>query len=499
MRQIRFSAPEYRADGTFKESEYVFSGSVSTGWEIIRNHQLHLTLGPGFVLMPTLHCGICSTDLARRFLPYPLPQIIGHEVVGELEGRTVVVEINASHRARGLEEAITECPFCNNHLETHCPERLTLGIDRLPGGFAPWILAPQNGVHSVPDEVTPLQATLTEPLAAALHAVEMAAPSNGDRVAVLGTGRLGTLLVAALVAIRRQKNLDFSITALSHHRQLLELSRDLGADDTFDPDRPPHSLDSRFDIVFDTSGSPEGLETALRLSCRLVHLKSTTGRETLGLRHLTEMVVDEISLIPIDANLLSQAKGGATAYRDEGGRPLQVFLSPTAPEGQEKYVRHRLEPREAAKRIDETFLSGAARYPAEALLPRFDLAFATSVAETDDILRPLPDREFSLVRPRGAIILAKPGNAKQNLLRGNTSPGEKRDLVTRLLEKKITLQSSRCGNFRRALNLLQNSPDIRGLLEERFITHRLRLSDLERGFALAADSARSIKVLIDTA
>jgi D-arabinose 1-dehydrogenase-like Zn-dependent alcohol dehydrogenase len=28
------------------------------------------------------YCGICTTDLKRHCLPFPLPQIIGHEIVG---------------------------------------------------------------------------------------------------------------------------------------------------------------------------------------------------------------------------------------------------------------------------------------------------------------------------------------------------------------------------------------------------------------------------------
>lgn len=498
MKRIRFTAPEYRADGSFLEIEYVFTGSVSAGWEILRDHRPHLKLGPGFIPLPTSHCGICSTDLARRFLPYPLPQIIGHEVVGRLEDRTMVVEINASHRARGLVEASAECPFCRNHLETHCPQRMTLGIDRLPGGFAPWILAPQNGLHEVPDEVSPSLAALTEPLAAALHAVETAAPGRGERVAVLGTRRLGTLIIAALVDFRSRNNMDFSITALSRRRELLDLSRALGADEGFHPDLPPFTLDSHFDIVFDASGGPEGLKTALRLSRRLVHLKSTTGRETMGLRHLTEMVVDEISLCPEEPKFTRPAETGVQSDRASDGRRAHLYLTPSAPAGGEEYIQHRLESREAGERILKGSLPGHDRFPEGSLLPRFDLARATSAAEIDNILRPLPDRDFSLVRPRGTIVISGSREAKQKSGSKSASGGESKDLIAWLEAKGLTLQSSRCGSFPPALALLQNSARIRDVLEERFITHHLPLSDLERGFLLAADSARSIKVLIDT-
>ena len=125
---ISFTAPEYQADGSFRPVPYVFARR-SGGWDILRDGVLHEQVGTGYVAVRSEICGICSTDLARRFLPYPLPQIIGHEVLGRHEGRRVVVEINASHAARGL---ATECGFCNGGMPSQCPERITLVINRLP-------------------------------------------------------------------------------------------------------------------------------------------------------------------------------------------------------------------------------------------------------------------------------------------------------------------------------------------------------------------------------
>jgi threonine dehydrogenase-like Zn-dependent dehydrogenase len=77
----------------------------------------------------------------------------------------VVVEINAGHDACGVEH---DCSFCANGLPTQCPERVTMGICELPGGFAPWILAPAAAIIPIPKAVSTYAAVLTEPLAAAL-------------------------------------------------------------------------------------------------------------------------------------------------------------------------------------------------------------------------------------------------------------------------------------------------------------------------------------------
>src|SRR5438477_4586229 len=123
-----FTAPEYQPDGSIRSAKYAFAGSTENGWEIQREGRLHLRLGRGYGLLRTSHCGVCATDLARRHLPFPLPQVTGHEVVAADDGGAAfVVEINASHAARGLRER-GWCPFCRHELATHCPERLVVGI-----------------------------------------------------------------------------------------------------------------------------------------------------------------------------------------------------------------------------------------------------------------------------------------------------------------------------------------------------------------------------------
>src|SRR5262245_36167601 len=121
---VACTAQEYHADGTIRPARYSFDGTIDGGWEVRREGKLHLQLGPGYRILEVSHCGICSTDLARHHLPFPLPQVTGHEVVARDEsGRTVVVEINASHVARGLEPAAW-CAHCRAGLARHCPARL---------------------------------------------------------------------------------------------------------------------------------------------------------------------------------------------------------------------------------------------------------------------------------------------------------------------------------------------------------------------------------------
>lgn len=203
MTRLEFDALDYRLwHQRFVPACDRFEGSATDGWRIHRDGVLALELGPGYCLLRTQSCGVCSTDLARQFLPFPLPQVIGHEVIamGDETGQRFVVEINASHAARGVASA---CPFCNAGLHTHCPERIVLGIHDLPGGFGPYLLAPIHACVPIPASIPDSAAVLVEPFAAALHAVATIAPRDGERIAVLGPRRLGMLVVAALAVCVR--------------------------------------------------------------------------------------------------------------------------------------------------------------------------------------------------------------------------------------------------------------------------------------------------------
>jgi len=320
---MRFAAPEHRADGTLGTARYEITGTSRDGWEVRRDDRPHLTLGPGYRLLRSRFCGICATDLARHRLPFPLPQVTGHEVVAETDdGMLVGVEINASHAARELPRA-EWCETCRRGLGTHCEDRLVLGIHALPGGFSPWILAPAGALVPLPRDLDPVVGTLLEPFAAAWHAVRTVEPRAGDRVAVLGPGRLGTLVTAALAAYRRRSGLTFTILAIARDPAHATLARAVGADEVRAVASAMGDAPSA-DVVIDTTGAPSGLETALALARREVHLKSTSGEPACGLRHVTELVVDELRIVPAgapEAKEKDALRVGSVAALDAAIRP----------------------------------------------------------------------------------------------------------------------------------------------------------------------------------
>lgn len=462
-----FKAFDYTSNDSFIEANYVFEGSFQDGWIVKRNAEIYLKLGAGYKLLKTSSCGICSTDLARRFLPFPLPQIIGHEVVAEdIEtGTKYVIEINDTPLARNEKEIDT---FSREGIHTHSPERMVLGIDRLPGGFGPYILAPVNAI--VPyGELSEKTAVLIEPFAASLQAVYASPPREKDVVAVLGPRRLGSLILAALNAYRNSSGKDFKIVGLARHDNLLKLALTMGADSIIDLRQTDiNEIKRSFSIVYDTTGSEEGFLTALKLAKREVHLKSTNGQSMGGLQKLTELVVDELSLIPFSKSNLSfnwprMDRINKVIYAAPG-----VDISEIPPE----YEVIQCSFTDAIKVLSSNKFKDR--------VPRFDLGIAGNLADIDTMIRP-DANENSLIRPRGAILLRKTGSSLGNSILEFISSGK-------------SIRSSRCGDFRTAIKLLNENKELAETIKN-LISATFKASELAEAFNSAKNS-EYIKVVI---
>lgn len=468
MEKIGFEAPEYQSDGSFLTRRFDFSGDQERGWRIHREGVQWLELPAGYRLLQTRACGICATDLARRFLPFRLPQVTGHEIVAQDEnGQRWCVEINASHatRMRGIEN----CPFCSRGLGNHCPERLVLGIHDLPGGFGPYVLAPVGALKVLPDEIPDSTAVLVEPLAAALHAVDSISLRSDDRIAVLGPRRLGMLVIAALRARRDELDTKWRIIALTRHRHLLDLASRLGADEGILVEADGQNIpDQSFDILIDTTGSPVALEQGVRMTRRELHLKSTHGQPAGGLRHLTEFVVDELSLQRWDPSIIKLSESEQTVFA--------AWLTRPAPPRDESAVLQGNNAAELLRLLESRTAFGA--------LPRTRYAVVSTLHDIDSVIRPTSGREASVLEPRGTIFVS-PEDATEL---------EDSVLMEAVVKRDLKLSSSRCGDFDEALRLLMKDGQLRQIGRE-FISHVLSPSEIEEAFCKAA-SPQFVKIVV---
>jgi threonine dehydrogenase-like Zn-dependent dehydrogenase len=239
----------------------------------------------GEALVRVLRAGICNTDLELVRGYYPYTGILGHEFVGVVEhgppalmGRRVVGEINA---------VCGECSACRAGRPTHCERRTVLGIVKRHGAFAEFLTLPIANLHIVPEGISTDAATFTEPLAAALEIQEQVAVHAGDRVLVVGDGKLGQLIAQTLCLT----GCDLLVVGRHPAKLALLSARGIatGAVEAVSP--------GAYDVAVECTGDPEGFalaRQALRPRGTLVMKSTYAGALTLD---ASKVVVDEITLV----------------------------------------------------------------------------------------------------------------------------------------------------------------------------------------------------------
>jgi threonine dehydrogenase-like Zn-dependent dehydrogenase len=162
--------------------------------------------GPGQVLVRSLACGVCASDIhlqahgerlaewSRRFGgPFSFDTardlVMGHEFCGEIEGYGPQTQ-----RALPVGTRVTSVPTL-----FHARGMSVLGYDNdFPGGFAQHLLLSERLVLPVPDALSNEAAALTEPVSVGFLYARIARPEPGDVPLVVGCGMIGLAVIAAL-------------------------------------------------------------------------------------------------------------------------------------------------------------------------------------------------------------------------------------------------------------------------------------------------------------
>ena len=145
----------------------------------------------GQVLVQVEAAGICGSDLHgyhhQPDKPLP-PRIGGHELTGEI----VEIGTGVTQHQRGTRVAVEPINPCND-----CPEcyggyyNICGNLRHAGGGFAEFMVARTGNIYTLPDTVSAEGGALAEVYAVAVHAVNRAGVTPGDRVAIIGSGPVG--------------------------------------------------------------------------------------------------------------------------------------------------------------------------------------------------------------------------------------------------------------------------------------------------------------------
>ena len=146
---------------------------------------------------------ICGSDMhayhgkdARRVPPL----ILGHEVSGtvmdgQYKGQRVVINPLMT---------CGECASCVGGRSNLCTKRELIGM-YLPGAFAEQVAISERNILSIPEDMSAIDAALSEPTATGLHAVALVErmlmrPLSEARCLVIGGGAIGMLTMLILKA-----------------------------------------------------------------------------------------------------------------------------------------------------------------------------------------------------------------------------------------------------------------------------------------------------------
>lgn len=160
----------------------------------------------GQVLVKSLACGICGSDLhARKHLAKMVESVRGRGPLGQVDpardmvmGHEYCAEIMdyGPDCERTLKPGTRVCAF---PVLAGPQGRHSVGYSNVvPGGYGEYLLLNEALLVPVPDSLSTEHAALTEPMAVGWHAVQKARMDKADVPLVIGCGPVGLAVIAAL-------------------------------------------------------------------------------------------------------------------------------------------------------------------------------------------------------------------------------------------------------------------------------------------------------------
>jgi L-iditol 2-dehydrogenase len=221
------------------------------------------TPAPKEMLVKVISCGICGSDIVEWYRLPRAPVVQGHEIGVE------VAAIGGSVEKYKLGDRVfiapkIPCGKCFYCLNEHYPQCTEIK-ERLPGGFAEYILVPEifveNGTYLLPEEITYDQSTFIEPLACTIRAQRLAGIKMGDSVLVIGCGMSG------LLHVKLAKAKGCKVIAVDINKKKLEIAARMGADALIDSTddvaaRLVAENGKKADVVLLCAGAERALEQA---------------------------------------------------------------------------------------------------------------------------------------------------------------------------------------------------------------------------------------------
>lgn len=224
----------------------------------------------GQVLVRIMCIGICGSDIhvyhgKHPFTRYPVTQ--GHEVSGRIEAVGSGVEGLSVGQKVTIEPQVCcgHCYPCTHGKYNLCEELKVMGF-QTTGTASEYFAVDAAKVTPLPETMSYDEGAMIEPLAVTVHAAKRFPELKGARVAILGCGPIGILLMQSCKALGAASVL---VTDVSDYR--LSVARSVGADyavNTGETDMEQALRDAfgsdKADVIYDCAGSDITMGQAIR-------------------------------------------------------------------------------------------------------------------------------------------------------------------------------------------------------------------------------------------
>ncbi len=293
--------------------------------------------GDGEIVLRIEAAGICAADrkIYSGVHPWELPDpyFPGHEYVGTVvelgEGASAATGLQKGDRATAeILVPCWKCWFCRRGMYHLCDQP---GV--CVGAWAEYLRIPKGAlIHQVPQELSPREAVLIEPLSCSIHAVNLARIELEDTVVVSGLGAIGM----GVLQVARLKN-PHNLIGLDVNEHLLAKASELGANYTHNPlegDVPDMIRDLTggrgADIYIEASGAPASIHMgidSLRKAGRLVVFGVYAEKIPIDFNQISEFKELEI----LGGHLSPNAYPLAIKYLAEGLIDASVMVTDEFP------------------------------------------------------------------------------------------------------------------------------------------------------------------------
>jgi len=208
-------------------------------------------------LIRIIGCGLCGSDIVKiKTAKVKEGSVLGHEIVGIIEQINTETDFKVGDKVvLGHHVPCFNCEFCRGESFSMCKTFKKTNIK--PGGFCEYLRISEahlkHTVCKVPDSMSDIVASFTEPLACCIRAIKRAEIKKDDSVLIIGLGSIGLLMGQAA------KSYGAKVIGCDILQDRISMGKKLGFDETI----LYQSNETTSELLKKKMNTPSGIDKAI--------------------------------------------------------------------------------------------------------------------------------------------------------------------------------------------------------------------------------------------